>query len=81
MESLLRAVIQKSATDEQVKVAAAAVEAYVAKNEAARKRIGEITNNIIRAGKLENYGTPAAQKVLQKWAQEFGPRPPREPAQ
>jgi hypothetical protein len=77
MESLLRAVIQKTATDEQVKVAAAAVEAYAKKNEAARKRIGEIATNIINAGKLENYGTPAAQQVLTKWAKEFGPKPER----
>lgn len=73
MESFLRAVIQKTATEEQVEVAAAALEAYVKTNEVARKRVGEITNTIINAGKLENYGTPAAQKVLTKWAKEFGP--------
>lgn len=83
LDSLLRAVIQKTATDAQVEAAAAALEAYVKTNEAARKRVGEITNNIINAGKLENYGTPAAQQVLTKWAKEFGPltKPdPTEPA-
>jgi len=73
MESLLRAVIQKTATEEEVKAAAEALEAYLKKNEKARKRVGEITTNIIKAGKLENYGTPAAQEMLTKWSQEFGP--------
>jgi len=81
MESLLRAVIQKTATAEQVKVAVEAVEAHAEKNEAARKRVGEIAMNIIKAGKLENYGTPAAQQALTKWATEFGPqtKPQRQP--
>ena len=65
---LLRAVIQKTASDQQVEKAAAAVEEYVAKNEAARKQVAEIANRIIKAGKLENYGTPKAQEYLTKWA-------------
>ncbi len=73
LDSLLRAVIQKTASEEEVQAAAAAVEAYAKKNAAAGERIGQITNNIIKAGKLENYGTPAAQKVLTRWAKEFAP--------
>ena len=77
LDSLLRAVIQKTATDEQVEAAAAALEAYANQNKAAGKRVGQITNTIIKAGKLENYGTPAAQKVLTKWAKKFGAKKER----
>ena len=78
LRGLLRPVIQLNAKPEDVDSAAAAVEKYVAKNEAARKEVGRIANTIIDAGKLKDYGTPRAQEFLTKWAKEYG-SPPKEP--
>ena len=64
--------IQLNAKPEEVDAAAAAVEKYVATNEAAKKEVGRITNTIINAGKLKEYGTPKAQEYFSKWAKEFG---------
>ncbi len=74
LRGLLRPVIQKNATPEEVDKAALAVEEYVNKkgNEASRKEVGRIANTIIDAGKLPDYGTPRAQEFLRKWAKDFG---------
>jgi hypothetical protein len=72
LTSLLRAVINKQASEEDVKQAAAAVEKYVAKNEKARKQLARIVNTVVNSGKLSNYGTEAAQKTLRQWAKKYG---------
>ena len=72
LRGLIRPVIKLDAKPEEVDEAAAAVEKYVAKNEAARKEVGRIANTIIDAGKLKDYGTPKAQEYLTKWAKEYG---------
>lgn len=64
--------IQKNATPEDVEKAAKAVEAFVAKSEAAQKELGRIGRTIVDSGKLENYGTPPAQEYLKKWAEKYG---------
>jgi hypothetical protein len=69
---LVRAVINKQATAENVAKAAAEVEKYVAEHAAARRQLGQIVNRITNSGKLGNYGTPAAQDVLRKWAKKYG---------
>jgi hypothetical protein len=71
LRPLLTPLIQKTATDEAVDKAAKAIEAFLEKNEAAKKEIGRITNTIIDAGKLENYGTAHAQGYLQRWAKAY----------
>lgn len=68
MRSLLAPVINKQATDEQVAAAAQAVEKAFEKDARVKKKVEEIANRIISAGKLANYGTPAAQTYLKKWA-------------
>jgi hypothetical protein len=73
LSSLLRAVINKQASEEDVKKAAAEVEAYITKNEVARRQLGRITNTVVNGGKLSNYGTEAAQVILKRWSKEFGP--------
>ena len=73
LTSLLRSVINKQASEEDVKKAAAEVEAYIAKNETARRQLGRITNTVVNGGKLSNYGTEAAQAILKRWAKEFAP--------
>ena len=74
LTGLLRRLIQKDASEEQVGVAAKELNAYLAKSEVAAKRVGEIANRIIDAGKLENYGTKAAQEHLKEWAKKFKPK-------
>jgi hypothetical protein len=76
LTSLLRRVIQKDAEAEQVAATARELNAYLEKNAAARKRVGEIAARIIAAGKLENYGTKVAQEHLKSWAKKFGPKRP-----
>jgi hypothetical protein len=71
LRPLLTRVIRRDATAEQVDEAAKAVEAYADKNADARKEIGRIGRRIIDAGKLADYGTPTAQKYLEKWAKEY----------
>ena len=78
MRPLLAPLIRRDATVEQVVEAAEKVEAAAAKDLAIKNEVGRITNTIIDAGKLENYGTPKCQEYLKKWAQEFGdPRKPK----
>ncbi|MEZ6139346.1 MAG: hypothetical protein R3B84_02135 [Zavarzinella sp.] len=79
LRGLLVPVISKTATPEDVAKAAKKVEEYAEKNPATRAEIGRIANTIIDAGKLENYGTPAAQEVLKKWAKEFVKPSPKSP--
>jgi len=72
LTSLLRTVIYKQASEEDVKKAAAAVEMYIAKNETARRQLGRISTTVVNSGKLSNYGTEAAQEILRRWSKEFG---------
>jgi hypothetical protein len=72
LRGLIRPVIQRDATAEAVEKAAAAVEEYVKKNEAARREVGRIANTIVESGRLSNYGTERAQEYLRKWAREYG---------
>lgn len=69
--SMIGPVIQKTASKEDVDTAAKKVEALAAKNPAFKQRVAEVTNRIIRAGRIATYGTPAAQEYLKKWSTEF----------
>ncbi len=71
---LIRSVINKQASEDDVAKAAAAVEKYVAENEAAKKELGRIAHTVVNSGKLANYGTEAAQTVLRRWAKQFAAR-------
>lgn len=71
-EQLMRPFIQKSNTDEMVEMKAKEIEAAAKKDPELRKRIHQVANRIIDAGKLSNYGTEKAQRFLKKWAKEFG---------
>lgn len=74
LRSLLRAVIQRNATDDDVKKAAQEVEEYIKKHEAAGIKIGRIANTLIDSGKVTDYGTKQAQEVIRKWAKTYGSR-------
>lgn len=74
---LMRSLIQKTNSDEQVDKIAADIEKYAKENEAAKKEFGRIANAVVGGGKLENYGTAKCQEYLKKWAKEFGGAAPK----
>ncbi len=78
LTSLLRSVLNKQATEEEVKAAAAKVEEYVTDKENARRELGRISNTVVNGGKLSNYGTEVAQEILRQWAKKY-PKPRRAP--
>ena len=71
LAALVRPLLRKEASAEDVDKAAMAVEEFVAKNEVARTEVGRIARTIVDSGKLKNYGTPRAQEYLRKWAKEY----------
>lgn len=79
LTNLLRAVINKQASAEEVKEAAAAVDKYVATSENGRRELGRISNTVVKGGKLSNYGTPAAQEILKAWAKKYPAAAPNRP--
>ncbi len=78
LPDLLRRVIRKDARPEDVDAAAKEVEAYVAKNRAAARRLGEILDRIVAADKLDQYGSEHARTYLKKWYRQFGSGAKRE---
>ncbi len=75
---LLRELIQKDATEEQVKKAAQEIETYIKDKPAAQTQLGTIVERIQSAGKLSNYGTAQAQEHLKTWGKKYAPKaPPR----
>ncbi|MEM6468150.1 MAG: hypothetical protein AAF802_01175 [Planctomycetota bacterium] len=74
--TLVRAVINKRATSDEVLSAAKRVEAYIDSNEDARKELARIVSTIVNSGKLENYGTQMAQDVLKRWSETY-PKSPK----
>ena len=75
LTGLLRAVIRRDASPEQVARAGEAVEAHAAAHPRAKDQLGHIARRVVGSGKLETYGTPAAQKLITNWAERFGPKP------
>ncbi len=71
LPDLLRRVIRKDVKPEDVDAAAKEVEAYVAKNRAAARRLGEILNRIVAADKLDQYGSEHARTYLKKWYRQY----------
>jgi hypothetical protein len=75
---LLRAVIKKQATDDEVEKAAKRLEDYVADKPAARQDIFRRTDLVTNGPKFKDYGTELARKYLLKWAKEYAPKKPNE---
>ena len=71
LATLLRGVINKQASEDEVKTAAKKVEAHIADSEIGKKELTRIVNTVVGSGKLANYGTPAAQEILKAWAKKF----------
>jgi hypothetical protein len=72
MRSLMRPLIQKDATDEQVDTAAKAIEQACKEEPEIQKEVLRIAKTIVQSGKLENYGTARAQSILRRWARGPG---------
>jgi hypothetical protein len=70
----LRPVIKLDATEEEVKKAAAAVDELVAQDKALQRELGQIAQRVVSSGNLKNYGTPAAQEHIRRWAEKYGPK-------
>lgn len=68
LTGLLRQLIQKDASEDDVRTVAGKLDKHLSRNADAKRRVAEIANRIIRAGRLKNYGTPAAQEHLKRWA-------------
>ena len=71
LRPLLAAVINKDASDEDVKAAAKKVEEYVAKNKLAAAQLGRITNTVVNSNRFSSYGTKEARKYLKSWAEKY----------
>ena len=69
--ALMRPVIDKSASPEEVSKAAAVVEKHAAAHPAFARYLGTATRRIVNGGKLDNYGTPAAREYIRKWAKSM----------
>ena len=78
LTGLLRGVINKRASDDEVAAAAKKVEAYIAENAAAKKELTRIVTTVVNSGKLSNYGTESAQAILKDWAAKLGKSKPAE---
>jgi hypothetical protein len=70
----LRPVIKLDASDEEVKRAAAAIDSLVATDMALQRELGQIAQRIVQSGNVKNYGTPAAQEHIRRWAEKYGPK-------
>ncbi len=71
LRTYLGPIINKTATNEEIDAAVAKLEDYLKEHPAARTQVGDISRTIVRAGKLDSYGTAHAQEYLKKWAKEF----------
>ena len=70
--TLVRAVIQKDATKDDVVAAVEKVEQYVSKKPAAKKELGQIAARIVGSDRLPTYGTEVAQEAIKSWAKKYG---------
>ncbi|MEC8474717.1 MAG: hypothetical protein VXZ38_08710, partial [Planctomycetota bacterium] len=68
---LVRGLISKSLTDEEVNSTATRTERYLEIHPERKVELLSMVNRIMDSGRFENYGTPAAQKVLRDWQQKY----------
>ncbi len=67
-------VVRKTATPEEVAVAAKDVEDFAAKNRWFRERVYRASCQISESPRLRDYGIAESQVFLKKWAREFAPK-------
>jgi hypothetical protein len=71
LRPLLTPLIKKDATVEEVDKAAKAIQEKADSDRSVRAEVARIAKTIVDSGKIANYGTPAAQEYLKRWAKEF----------
>lgn len=69
--TLMVPLLNKEADQEAIDRIAKGIEAEAEKNEALKKRLGEVARRIIEADRLSNYGNEFAQGYLKKWAEAY----------
>jgi hypothetical protein len=70
----LRPVIKQDASEDEVQRAATSVDNFVAQDKALQRELGLIASRVVQSGNLKNYGTPAAQEHIRRWAEKYGPK-------
>ncbi|MFO0977095.1 MAG: hypothetical protein U0996_11905 [Planctomycetaceae bacterium] len=75
LRTLLRPVIQKDASEADVRAAAEAVEKEAASNEEFGKELSASCRRIVDSGKIENYGSAVAQEYIKTWAKAETKKP------
>ena len=71
LDGMLRRIINKDLTDEQVAKVGKAILEYVERNDKAKQDLARRAKGIVDSGKLSNYGTQAAQEVIKGWAKKY----------
>jgi len=79
--SMMSPLIQKTATPDEVELAAQKIEEMASKTPWFRERIHQAANQIVGGDRLSNYGTVEAQRYLQKWGKEMSPIAKRDEAE
>ena len=71
LDGMLRRIISKDMSEDQVSRVGKAITEYVEKNEKAKQDLARRAKRIVDSGKLSNYGTEAAQEVIKGWAKKY----------
>ena len=71
LANMLRAVINKQASNEEVYAAASRIEAYVANRSNVKTELIGILDTVVNSDRFSDYGTPEAQKVLKRLWEKY----------
>jgi len=74
LRQLIRPLMNKEATPEQVAEAATAVEEYLAENANAKRQLGGTASQLLRSGRLKTMGTESSRAKIREWARKYGRR-------
>ena len=74
LSRLVRVLIDKQASAEQVQKAIAAIDSYVADKPKFQQLISNNARRLIRTGMLDGTGTPPARAQLKIWAEKYQPQ-------
>ena len=73
LTGMLRRLINKNATAQQVKETAQQIEEYVTTNEIAMKQIARVSKTVSGSDRFSDYGTETAREYISKWAKKYNP--------
>lgn len=72
VSGMLRSVIRKDASEEEVIKANEALEKHLAANPRDKAAVGRAASTIVSSGKIDNYGTEKAREFIRQWAKKYG---------